>query len=169
LTIGIGHGVRGEKSRCWPQENFAKLIKLLVEQLNAVVVLFGSDYDLDSAKNIIGLINQTTTIKKIVNLTGKTSVTEFGACVKKCDLYISNDTGGMHIAAVSGTKVIGLFGPTDPKYWGPYGDNSYVIQGKAECSPCSYTKMKHCKSNVCMQNISVEEVFEKAKWIFHKY
>ena len=156
LIVGIGFGVRGEESRMWPLQNFAELINLLYEKDGAKIILFGSKYDekyLFNMKNFIKV--------PFINLVGQTTLRQFASVVKRCSVYVTNDTGGMHIASVSGAKVVALFGPTSFLRWGPFGDNCVIINKKIDCSPCEFKKMKNCKDNICMKNIKVEEVYQK--------
>jgi ADP-heptose:LPS heptosyltransferase len=66
----------------------------------------------------------------------------------------------MHLAAAVGTPVIALFGPTDPRRTGPYGEGHLVIQKALSCSPCL---LKKCDSMQCMRDISVEDIFEAVR------
>jgi len=81
------------------------------------------------------------------------SIRKIGAIIKNTDLYISNDTGTMHVAAYVNANVIGLFGPTNGYEWGPLNENGMYIQ--------SPTKD--------INDIKVEDVFEKAKTILEKH
>ena len=86
---------------------------------------------------------------------------ELAGLLKKTEWFVSNDTGPMHLAAAMGTKTVGLFGPNLPVLWAPYGQHS--IYFPVECSPCIHnTKgdMGGCVSNLCMQNIDVEDVLD---------
>jgi len=69
----------------------------------------------------------------------------------------------MHLAAAVGTPVVALFGPTDPARTGPYGEGHRVLQKGLNCSPCF---RKSCKTGSCMQNITVDEVFDAVKDVF---
>jgi ADP-heptose:LPS heptosyltransferase len=69
--------------------------------------------------------------EQFLNLTGNTSLVSLPALIKRADWVISNDSGPMHLAAALGVKVLGIFGPTDPRLFGPYplgGPTNFVIQ-----------------------------------------
>jgi len=86
---------------------------------------------------------------------------ELAGILKGCQWLVSNDTGPMHLSAAMGTKTIGLFGPNTPKLWNPYGE--YGLYFPVDCSPCinnSEGDMGGCVSNLCMQNIEVEDVLK---------
>jgi heptosyltransferase-2 len=150
-VIGIGPGVKGDRSRIWPVENMIELIKSLPDEY--LVVLFGSIDDTGICRRI-----EEETKKIALNLSGKLTLNQFAACVSKCALYVSNATGGMHIANVY-TKIIGLFVPGDEKNWAPYGEGNAVFTKYVKCSPCNTSKMKRCRNNICMQSITVKEVW----------
>ena len=99
------------------------------------------------------------TITPLTNL----SLNELAAVLRKCDLYVGNDSGVTHLAAAVGIPVVALFGPTDPRVWGPRGDKVLTVYKGLECSPCSREKMRGCKNQRCMEEISVEEVYRRIK------
>ena len=81
--------------------------------------------------------------------------------LKKAKLLVTNDSAPMHLAAAMDTRVLAIFGPTDPAKYGPQGANHRVIRKALDCSPC---EVAQCKFNhECMSSISVDEVFEAAK------
>ncbi len=96
----------------------------------------------------------------IIDMRGKTNLKQLAALLKEVDLLVTNDSGPMHIAAALGTPVLAIFGPTDPKRTGPYGEIHRVIRGSAECSPC-FKKRCIMPSHLCMDTISVEMVLEE--------
>jgi len=151
-VIGMGVGVKGESSRKWPEEYFVELINLLADYIK--IVLFGSKEDEHIGKNIEEKVN-----KKIINFTGQTTLNQFTAFMKKLNLYVTNSTGGMHIAGLY-TRVIALFVPGDEKYWAPYGNQHIIICGEADCTPCTNRKMRYCKDNKCMKSITPERVLK---------
>jgi heptosyltransferase-2 len=84
------------------------------------------------------------------------SIHAIGSLIKKFDLFITNDTGPMHLAFASLTKSIALFAPTDAHLVGPLNvDNSMVIQKEKTCLPCI---KKNCLNPFCMLQISPQEV-----------
>ncbi len=84
------------------------------------------------------------------------------ALVSKCDLFITNDAGPMHIACALGKPTLSLFGPGDPQTWFPYDEEKkqIAIHHPPSCWPCHRDE---CDKLDCMRDISVDEVVEKAK------
>ncbi|HWQ62115.1 MAG TPA: glycosyltransferase family 9 protein [Negativicutes bacterium] len=94
-------------------------------------------------------------------LPGTLTLGELAALVKKADLVVTVDTAPLHIAQAVGTPVVALFGPTDPRIWGPRGPRDVVLQAPAECSPC--WGRTACNDNKCLATIDARTV-TKAVW-----
>jgi 3-deoxy-D-manno-octulosonic-acid transferase/heptosyltransferase-1 len=137
------------ETKLWDNEKFAKLADLIQEKLKRKVVFTGSE-----SKSV-----EEITVKmksKSINLGGKTSLMELACLFKKALMVITTDSGPMHLACAVGTPVVALFGPTDPKRTGPYGEGHIVIRDNISCSPCF---LKKCKTAQCMKNITTEQVY----------
>lgn len=143
------------RTKLWPLERFGLLADFLTDQLDARVVLIGDDMDRIGGGGPI-----SSTKGKTIDMRGKTSLKQLAALLKEVDLLITNDSGPMHIAAALGTPVVAIFGPTDPKRTGPYGDMHRVIRGDMECSPC-FKKRCNKEKHLCMDAISVEMLLEE--------
>ena len=97
----------------------------------------------------------------MINLAGKTSLKEAIYLIAKCDLFISNDSGLMHIAGALNIPTLAIFGSTNPITTGPLGDHSVIIRKDVSCSPCL---KETCPEDFrCMKMISVDEVFKEAQ------
>jgi len=142
-------------SKQWPTERFARLIDLLSEQFSARVVLTGIAGDVHVGNEIMGQVSS-----KPLNLIGHTTLWQLGALISRCTLYITCDSGPMHVSAALGTPTIALFGPTDPIRHGPFGAGHTVVKKDMRCSPCYERK---CESCDCMLAIQVEDVMEVIK------
>ena len=160
--VGIAPGAaESARSRMWPKENFARLADELAGKYD--VVFIGSKEESSLVEGIKSLIKN-----KAINAAGKISLKQTFYLISKCSLFISNDTGPMHIAAAMGVKTIGLFGPNLPIRWGPFGKgNLSVYKGDAcEYSPCINVhkgQVPECmfgEDNRCMKAISVEDVLK---------
>ena len=156
LLIGI-HAGAGKRwfSKKWPRNSFAKLIDKLNLELQAKIVMIGGADDIKLTKKII-----EATRSKPIDATGKTTLRQLAAILKRCNLFIGSDSGPMHIASAINIPSVILFGPTDPKKHAFAGRNNIIIKHSLACSPCYRHK---CDRLDCMKNISVEEVFEAAK------
>jgi heptosyltransferase-2/heptosyltransferase-3 len=89
-----------------------------------------------------------------LNLCGITSIRENIAIYRACDLFFGVDSGPLHMAAATGIRVVGLFGPTDERKWGPWGDGHRIVSKYLACHPC---KPHKCEDHQCMDRISADE------------
>lgn len=88
------------------------------------------------------------------------SLLGLAALIEQADLVIACDTGPLHLAAVLGRPVVGLYGPKDPRRYGPIGTAGRIVTGSADCAPCT---RRSCARLTCMRSISVEQVVEAAR------
>jgi lipopolysaccharide heptosyltransferase I len=136
------------KTKRWPPANFGKLASML----DIKTVIVGSPSDIEIAEGI-----EFCSGGKASSMAGKTDMKELISIIRGARYVISNDSGPMHIAAASGISVVAIFGPTNPVRTGPYGKNNVIVKSDIECAPCY---KKNCKSVKCMDDISVEKVYE---------
>jgi lipopolysaccharide heptosyltransferase II len=137
----------------WPKEYWAQLADKLIGQKNAKVIITGSTAD-------SALVNQIKVAMKEIPLSacGVFNIKQLGALASKVSLFITADTGPLHIAsAVRAKKIIAIFGPTSREITGPYPSaNTIVLQKDVSCSiPCY---KKRCKDNRCMKAVIPEDV-----------
>src|SRR5207249_11099010 len=93
-------------------------------------------------------------------LSGRTTVRRLMALIKQCRLFITNDTGPMHIATAFGVPTVAIFGPTDPLTTSPFGSGHELVRHPVDCSPCL---LRECPiDHRCMEGISVEMVHAAA-------
>jgi lipopolysaccharide heptosyltransferase I len=146
------------ETKLWPNNKFAELADMLVDQYNMKIVFTGGIKDY----SIIQMI--TSSMKgRAINFAGKTTLTELAALYEKAALVVSTDTGPMHLAAAVGTPVVALFGPTASWRTGPYGTGHHVIKAELECSPCF---KRQCETTDCMSQISMKQVMDAAMSYF---
>ncbi len=143
----------------WPKEYFSTLCNLIIEELGAKVIIFGSESETNIARYIV-----ENTKNRVIDLCGKIDLVEFSALVKMCTLFVTNDGGPFHISYSLGVKTVVFFGPVDETVYGAYPDNRDIVILKRDlsCRPC-YQKFKFpgCKyDKKCLRDITVEEVFE---------
>lgn len=141
----------------WPKIKFAKLADKIKDN-GEEVIFIGGPSDKKRVKDIISLMKNN----RVINATGKTSLKELAALVKKSDLVISNDSGPVHVAAAVGTKTITIFGPSDEKKYRPYGEIHEIITNEIDCRPCGEHECPLGHHN-CMEKIEVEEVMKLVK------
>ncbi len=158
LLVAINPGA-SSRSKMWPPRNFAKLADSLAKEFKARILIVSNTANEEAADIMVRVMKHEP-----VNLTGKTTVGELAALLSKCSLFISNDSGPVHIASAIGTPVISIFGRKNPglssKRWGPTGKNSAVFHKDVGCNPCL---AEDCKIKFkCLEAIMPDEVFEVA-------
>jgi lipopolysaccharide heptosyltransferase I len=144
-------------TKLWQEGKFARLADRLVLERNAVVVLTGSPEDRAVTRRIRAMMQQ-----QALDWAGETTLRELAALAALADLFITTDTGPMHLAAAAGGRVLALFGPTAPWRTGPYGPGHVVVRTGISCSPCF---RRECDVGMrCMEGISVEDVMAKVRF-----
>jgi len=146
--------------KAWPLERFAALADWLADQ-GATAALIGHQREALLGQQIINL-----TKCKPRNLMGQTRLLQLASLMKRSALFVGNDAGPMHMAAAVGCPVLGLFGPTDPRVWGPRGKKVSVIYKGLDCEECFYPGCLRGEEG-CMRQISVEEVCRAAGSLLH--
>jgi len=144
----------------WPADYFAMLIRRLVKDYQAKIVIPGTHDDSSLAE----LISQKSKVNPVI-LTGQTNLKGLMALMRRANLVISSDSGPIHLASGLGTDVIGLFGPTRHEITGPRGKGKvFILQNDVGCNrhPCYYLE---CPDNSCMQSITVDHVLKTIKKI----
>ena len=142
-------------TKIWKQEHISGLCERIHRELDCTVIFIGSR---EACRHVPAAPRDTS--PDIKNFTGKTTLSELACLLSHADLVLSTDSGPMHIACAVGTPVAALFGPTSPERTGPFGTRDTVITKKTACSPC-FAKTKCPEGHHrCMNDISVEEVFQ---------
>ena len=139
-------------SKRWPAERFAALARRLRDAGLRPLLLGGS-----GDTGIAGTVQEAAS-GVALDLSGRLTLTECGALLARCTLFVGNDTGLLHLAVAVGTPVVGLFGPTDPAVYGPFGDRQRVIWHPRSCSPCFRQPRQPRCARECMAGITVDEV-----------
>ena len=144
----------GSRFKRWDMERYGDLItRITAEGLASVLILWGPGEEEEAER-----LKSTAGNKAM--LACPTNVPQLLSLLKRVDMYIGGDTGMMHLAALAGTPVLAVFGPTDHKINGPYGSLHRVVRRELACSPC---KNKDCRDRRCLTEISVEEVLRAAR------
>jgi lipopolysaccharide heptosyltransferase II len=151
IGINIGASKRWA-TKVWPLEAIKKLCDELGHR-DLRVVITGTDADIPYANKLISSIKDN----KPINACGKTTINQLVCLIKKCSVYICADSAPLHIAVATNTPFIALFGPTDPKRHLVTTGEHILIKKDLPCSPCYKPR---CKTNKCMESISVQEVIE---------
>ena len=149
-------------TKCWPAENYVELISRIQTELKLQAVIVGGASDADLGEKICQLAKGHA-----ASLCGKTSLSDLMALMGHFKLFITNDSGPMHIATAFGVPTLGIFGPTTRELgFFPYGSDSRVIEVKGlDCRPCALHGGKKCPKGhfKCMRLITVDDVFNTVK------
>ena len=150
--------------RRWPADRFVELAKRLHAARPQIrLFLIGAEED----RSYVDPIAEQCA-NEVTNLAGALTVEELFPFLKRCDLFITNDSGPLHMAALMGTPTLSFFGPETPEFYGPQGDRerAAVFYKHLYCSPClsaQNVKTPVCQgNNLCLQAIEVDEVLERA-------
>lgn len=147
--VGINPGASREH-RQWFPDRFAQVCDALAEQ-GITCALLGGPGDKHLAEEILANCRSRPLV-----LTGRLTVLQLAALMPYLRLLITADSGPMHIAAAMGTRVVALYGVSDPAYTGPFGDGHTIIRHNEPCTGCTAERCVHDRE--CMKRISVEEV-----------
>jgi lipopolysaccharide heptosyltransferase II len=168
ICVNVNTGPLSPERR-WPEENFAKLIKMVLSEFpETVVLLIGAPSDVPLVGKLHALVDSEDQTR-VLNIAGKFSLPELCAALQISDLLVTNDSGPLHVAEALATPTVSFFGPETPLLYGPTGDNQIVFYKGIYCSPCLNVhnqKKAPCNgNNVCMKLISVDEVFASMRKI----
>lgn len=145
-------------SRKWAKEKFAELADILIEKYGARIILVSGPGDFDANESVLSLIKNKD---KALNAAKAMNVKKTIAVIDQCSLFISNDTGPMHVAAAQGVPTIGLFCPNTPVRYAPYGSKNISIYKPVLPEPCINVHkgvIPDCSSHNHMSKIEVEDV-----------
>ncbi len=152
LKVGLFPGA-GWKLREWMPNRFAAIGDRLFKDFDAQVLIFGGPNERELVSHIAHLMTARAT-----TLAENIPIRQFAALVEACNLFITNDTGPMHIAAAMHTPTVALFGPGNHIQFRPLEPIHATLRHHVPCNPCKQFTDK-CKDNVCMKLITVDEVW----------
>ena len=160
LVLGINPGATYGSAKRWYPEEFAKVAISLATTYD--IKIFGGPTETDIALDIEEELKKAN-ITNYENLAGKTSIDELIENISNLDLFITNDSGPMHIAAAFGIPTVAIFGPTKYKETHQWNnDNEMLIRKDLECSPCM-KRVCPLKHHECMSLITADDVLDKLK------
>jgi heptosyltransferase II len=155
--FGLNPGAEYGPAKRWPIERFIAAAKEIQARTNCAWILFGGKNDTEFTNQIQRALGSAP----VFNLAGKTSLRELMSLLKLCRIFLTNDTGPMHVAAALDVPVVAIFGSTSPELTGPLALNDSRIQilaSDALCSPCF---LRECPIDFrCMKGIKVERVVQ---------
>lgn len=157
-TLGINPGASYGSAKRWRPEYFATLAKELAPKYD--IVIFGSKNESDICAEISNILNSQNIAHS--NLCGLTSISKLISLIAGLSLFITNDSGPMHIAAAFGVKIVALFGPTNYIETAPFSQNALLLRLNLPCQPCMKRScpLGHHK---CMDDLTPQIVLDALK------
>ncbi len=157
ITMQLGTSYLQHWKR-WDTKNSSKLIECLLAQ-NINIVMVGSPEEEAMTRKALSSLTVNP-----VFATGRLTLKQSAAVIKRSRLLICHDSGLMHIAAAFEIPVVAIFGPTSPLRNGPQGFGHTIIRKDLPCSPCypsgKKLNVKNCKSKICLESVEVQDVLE---------
>jgi heptosyltransferase I len=135
----------------WSTLNYARLADMILEKYDVKVVFIWGPNELEIVNEIISQMKQKASVSC------KTTIKQLIELIRCADLFIGGDTGPLHIASTLCIPTMAIFGPKDPMLYGPYHENTAIINKELPCSPC---RDRTCSDPECLTTILPEEVFQ---------
>lgn len=155
-VIGVSPGAAYGTAKRWLPERFAEAAAVLAEARGASIALFGTKGERPLCEEVARML----TGRAVTNYAGETTLAQFVDLAAGCELFLTNDSGSMHIASALGVPTVAIFGATNDITTGPTGSNARVVRQPVECSPCL---LRECPiDHRCMTGVSVERVVREA-------
>ncbi len=156
-TLIAIHPGSGGRQKCWPVERYVALIGWFNRETDAEILVISGPADYH-------IVNELK-VKAGGNFifADQLPLPKLAALIKRCTLFIGNDSGVTHMAAALGIKTVAIFGPTDPDVWGPRGDSVRIFYKKAPCSACAPAKRRNCEVQICLEYIAIDDVIRELK------
>lgn len=165
--VGV-HVSGGRESKQWHLDRFADVARQLVRNHGASIVLTGSEADRPMVTQVMAAMGDVP----FVNVAGTVTLVELAAVLATLDVFVTSDTGPMHLASAVGTPVVALFGPADPRRYGPRAASERILRVDLPCSPCGQVRLPpvRCRGHVpdCMDGIQVSAVVAAAAELLNR-
>jgi heptosyltransferase-2 len=155
-VIGVSPGAAYGTAKRWLPERFAEAAGALATARGASIALFGSKTERELCEEVAQRLNG----HQVTNYAGQTTLAQFIDLASGCELFLTNDSGSMHIASALGVPTVAIFGATDDSATGPTGSNARVVRHPVDCSPCL---LRECPiDHRCMTGVSADRVVREA-------
>ncbi len=155
VVIGVSPGAAYGTAKRWLPERFADAANRIARELGASVAIFGSEQERALCETVTAALSVPAR-----NLAGETTLAEFIELAAACRVYLTNDSGAMHIASALGVPTVAIFGATDDAGTGPAGPLACVVREPVECSPC--LKRECPIDHRCMTRVEAARVAQAA-------
>jgi heptosyltransferase-2 len=162
-VIGFHPGcatLKNHIKRRWEPENFSELGKKLINEHKARILIFGGPEEKELKEKIFALIGSNK-----INVINTESLTQSAAIIKRCNVFVTNDSSQMHIAAAFGLKVVAIIGPTNQNYIYPWKTEHQIVSLNLDCSPCFFYSPRPLICNrtdikfKCIKELTVDMVY----------
>lgn len=162
FVLGVNPGATYGSAKRWYPDRFAAVADRLSAEWGARVVVTGGPGEADIAADI-----ERNMTYPCLTMAGKTTVRELMALIERCDFFISNDSGPMHMAAAFDVPVVAVFGPTDHTTTSPFSSKMVIVRKETDCAPCM---LRECPTDHrCMTAVTVEDVVTAARELRNSY
>jgi heptosyltransferase-2 len=167
LVIGFHPGcatLKNHIKRRWEPEKFAKLAEKLIKNHSARILIFGGPEEKELKEQICSLINSDG-----VTVINAESLVKSSAIMKRCNIFVTNDSSQMHIAAALGLKVVAIIGPTNQNYIHPWKTEHQIVSLNLDCSPCFFYSPKPLichRTDIkfkCIKDLTVDIVYNSVE------
>ena len=155
-VVGISPGAAYGSAKRWLPDRFAQAAQNVSEQIGGAVAIFGSLSERSLCEEVARTIRGVT----VRNFAGQTTLAEYIDLAAACRVYLTNDSGGMHVASALGVPTVAVFGATDDTATGPTGELARVVREPVECSPC--LKRECPIDHRCMTRVDANRVAQVA-------
>jgi len=153
-VVGVSPGAAYGTAKQWLPERFAEAALKVARDQAASIVVFGSRGERDLCETVVQAVREGGADAR--NLAGETSLAEFIELAAACRVFLTNDSGAMHIASALGVTTVAVFGATDDTTTGPTGASARIVREPVECSPCL---LRECPiDHRCMTRVSSARV-----------
>lgn len=160
--IGVSPGAAFGGAKRWLPERFAESASQLSSELDAGIAIFGSSSEVVLAGRVAALVGP-----RARNLAGKTTLAEYINLAATCSVYLTNDSGSMHVAAALGIPTVAVFGATNDATTGPMSESARVVRHDVDCSPCL---LRECPiDHPCMKGVKGDVVVQQALELLGKH
>ena len=160
--VGVHAGAFFGSAKRWFPERFAEVLRTLRGEFPLRFLLLGAP----SERPLAETIQRDTGAEAVHDLCGRTTLAELVSVIGRCRLFLSNDSGPMHVAAAFQVPQVALFGSTDPVATGPFSTHASTLKKPVECSPCF---LRECPLDLrCFKSIGVGDVLERARELLYR-
>jgi lipopolysaccharide heptosyltransferase II len=159
--VGV-HASGGREIKQWDPARFAAVARRLIDERGATIVLTGSAGD----RALVDAVARALPASQVIDASGDRNLLVTAAILQRLDLFVTGDTGPMHLAAAVGAPIVAVFGPSDPARYAPTGAHDRVVRIDLPCAPCNRIRLPpaRCVGHMpdCLAGISTDRVFEAA-------